>query len=574
MDNLNTETKPIPLILDGKYILKEKIGSGSFGQIYTAICKQTGVVLAAKLENKTSNIVMTLAKEAKVLQEMNGEQGFPIVYSYGKDVDYNYMTLNLLGHDLEKLFKICHYKFSLKTILMIADQMLTRIEALHKKNYLHRDIKPENFCLTKDPMGELNLIDFGLSRAYVDSNGKHIPCVEKKGLVGTARYASINNHHGLEQSRRDDLESIGYVLIYLMKGKLPWQNLSAKNKQDKYERIAHVKTTTPVEVLCQDLPMELSSYINYVKNLEFTQVPDYQYLKSLFHDLANKSGFEYDYEYDWVQRKEGRMSMFHMDSRQKYNQPIKVFASSKKDHLQVANEFLQPKKTEGNIPRNSLYSKIRELKETEFSYNQMAITKEGKSTEVSKLFDAHNPGTKNKNLTKGNTIALCARKVSPVISNDTPEEYDSDNSQHSSKALNLRKTMFEEDEEIPLEITFHTSPTEKIKETRPLEARTKNSYYTGGMNYLQPGTARTDVRKRTFIRTYSVRNTELMKEKMPKEIYPTGITLEGTINQLQKETSGIKEENLNESSICELSEMSKMHTKVSQKTFIVQSRPF
>lgn len=166
------------------------------------------------------------------------------------------MVIDLLGPSMEDLFNFCGRKFSLKTVLMLADQMISRIEFTHAKNFIHRDIKPDNFLMGTGKKGHhVYLIDFGLAKKYRDHKTHvHIQYKDNKNLTGTARYASINTHLGIEQSRRDDLESLGYVLMYFNKGSLPWQGLKAGTKIQKYERISEKKMSTPVEVLCKGFP--------------------------------------------------------------------------------------------------------------------------------------------------------------------------------------------------------------------------------------------------------------------------------------------------------------------------------
>lgn len=175
----------------------------------------------------------------------------------------------------------------MKTVLMLADQMIGRIEFVHNKNFIHRDIKPDNFLMgIGRHCNKLFLIDFGLAKKYRDNRTRaHIPYREDKNLTGTARYASINAHLGIEQSRRDDMESLGYVLMYFNRGSLPWQGLKAATKKQKYEKISEKKMSTPVEVLCKGFPAEFAMYLNYCRGLRFEEAPDYMYLRQLFRIL-------------------------------------------------------------------------------------------------------------------------------------------------------------------------------------------------------------------------------------------------------------------------------------------------
>lgn len=208
--------------------------------------------------------------------------------------------MELLGQSLEDEYNACHRKFSLRTTLKLADQIIQRIEYVHNSNIIHRDIKPDNFMMG---LGHKNtqvyIIDFGLSKKYRDPRTKqHIPYRENKSLTGTARYASVNTHMGIEQSRRDDLESIGYTLIYFFKGSLPWQGVRAGSKQEKYQKIMEKKLGTPLDQLCRGFPSEFAAYMNYCKNLHFEEKPDYDYMRRLFNTLAKNENFTGDFKFD------------------------------------------------------------------------------------------------------------------------------------------------------------------------------------------------------------------------------------------------------------------------------------
>lgn len=212
------------------------------------------------------------------------------------------MVIDLLGPSLEDLFSFCNRKLSLKTALMLADQMINRVEYVHAKNFIHRDIKPDNFLIGLGKRAnQVHIIDFGLAKKYRDpKTQQHIPYREGKNLTGTARYASINTHLGIEQSRRDDLEAIGYVLMYFNRGSLPWQGLKANQKKDKYEKIMEKKMSTPIEVLCKHFPADFVTYLNYCRALRFEDRPDYAYLRRLFKDLFFRESYQYDFIFDWT----------------------------------------------------------------------------------------------------------------------------------------------------------------------------------------------------------------------------------------------------------------------------------
>ncbi|PHT45877.1 Casein kinase I isoform epsilon [Capsicum baccatum] len=299
-----------------KFRLGRKIGSGSFGEIYLGANVQTNEEVAIKLENvKTKH--PQLLYEAKLYKILQGGTGVPNLKWFGVEGDYNVLVMDLLGPSLEDLFNFCSRKMSLKTVLMLADQMINRVEFVHAKSFLHRDIKPDNFLMGLGRRAnQVYVIDFGLAKKYRDSSThQHIPYRENKNLTGTARYASMNTHLGIEQSRRDDLESLGFVLMYFLRGSLPWQGLKAGNKKQKYEKISEKKVSTSIETLCRGYPPEFASYFHYCRSLRFDDKPDYAYLKRIFRDLFIREGFQFDYVFDWTILKYQQSQLANIPSR-------------------------------------------------------------------------------------------------------------------------------------------------------------------------------------------------------------------------------------------------------------------
>lgn len=283
-----------------KFRVGPKIGNGSFGEIYAGTNVHTGEEVAIKLEPlKTKH--PQLLYESKIYRVLQGGYGIPAVKWFGSEGDYNVLVIDLLGPSLEDLFNYCGKKFSLKTVLMLADQMLHRLEYMHSRSYIHRDVKPDNFLIGTGTRRHIcHIIDFGLAKKYQDPrSGRHIPYLEGKNLTGTARYASINTHLGIEQSRRDDIESLGFVLMYFLRGSLPWQGLKATTKKQKYQRILERKQATHPDQLCKGYPSEFKDYFAHCLTLGFEDRPDYRYLKRIFRDLFERQSFEDDGMFDW-----------------------------------------------------------------------------------------------------------------------------------------------------------------------------------------------------------------------------------------------------------------------------------
>jgi serine/threonine protein kinase len=280
--------------------LNQKLDHGAFGEIYLGLNQKTLQEVAVKLEIKSSKHPQ-LHHETRILKDLQNGIGIPKIYYYHEIENYSCLVMELLGKNLENLFTNLGRKFSLKTTLLLGKQMYNRIEYMHKKGIIHRDIKPNNFLMGRnDKNNILYIIDMGLSKRYIDQNKKHIPYKEGKNLTGTVRYASIFTHLGFEQSRRDDLEGISYVLIYFLKGSLPWMGMKGKNKKEKYDKIMEKKIGTSLDKLCEDLPNEFIDILNYPRKLKFEDEPDYIYVNELINKIMKRYDYEMDYKYDWI----------------------------------------------------------------------------------------------------------------------------------------------------------------------------------------------------------------------------------------------------------------------------------
>lgn len=337
-------------IINNRYIIDKKVGHGSFGDVYIGFDRVNKHLIAVKIENNGKNI---LRHEYQIYQDLASSLRpplIPTVYWYGtvggsggsrgsargvvgtvgggggvgvgagavgvgvggagvgsgsskssKSSGARVMVMKYLGNSLDHLLHICGGGvFTLHTTLMVGLQIFDALMLLHGCGYVHRDIKPDNFLMGIGPdKAKLYLIDFGLAKRYKSVDRVHIRRTEGKNLIGTARYASINSHIGIELSRRDDMESLGYMLIYFLKGKLPWQGIPADNRDQKYKKIGEAKARIQLEELCRGIPVELYEFMTHVRSLKFKEKPNYTYLRSLIINCFNRMGYQYNSLFDW-----------------------------------------------------------------------------------------------------------------------------------------------------------------------------------------------------------------------------------------------------------------------------------
>lgn len=284
--------------ISGKYMLIDKIGSGSFGEVYLTRCTD-GKFVAGKVEERVKESrIRTEYKIYRSLHKSNKGFGLPKIYSFAETPSFYIMFMQLLGPSLEDMLDKYNRKLQVYTVLTLGEQLINIMYNIHQAGYIHRDIKPNNFLIgIGKNNSQVYITDFGLSKRYI-RNGKHMPFRNHRSLIGTARYASINMHLGEEPSRRDDLESIGYMLIYLLKGCLPWQGLKKKGKKRDYlQRIGAKKMSVPLSKLCENLPDCFEKYIYYCRHLDFDATPDYNYLLNLFIDERHHQNLPYLFEW-------------------------------------------------------------------------------------------------------------------------------------------------------------------------------------------------------------------------------------------------------------------------------------
>ena len=353
-------------------LLNKKLGNGSFGQIYQCLNTKTNEILACKIES-INELKPQLYHESKILLLMKNCTGFPTCYDFILTDQDKILIMDYLGPNLDTIMNKLPSdnnikKFTTKTSLMIMIQAIERLKSLHEKGIIHRDIKPENFVIgPKNKERIIYLIDFGLSKKI--SNDKILPTIKAdRNIIGTMRYISMNTHQGYEQGRRDDLESLFYIIIYFIKGELPWQNIKCKTRQEKYNKIFEIKKkVTEDGELVEDLPLEMKKILEYILGLNFAERPNYLMMKNAIELILNKLNYSNDLQFDWYNL--DFLNYLYL-TRNNMNEKEKI-KENKKETKEETNK-------DKNIITNNIAMKLNTInningynpKKLKFSYNK------------------------------------------------------------------------------------------------------------------------------------------------------------------------------------------------------------
>ena len=541
---MEEKTSPKKLIFK-KYKILKVLGNGSFGNVFEGINIKTKQKVAIKTEDwkKKGNL---LESEAYFLYHLKGF-GIPEVKSFGVFGKFKVLVETLLGDSLSNIFSQLNYYFTLKDICMIAIQLIDRFEYIHSKYIIHRDIKPENIAIDYETNKIIYLIDFGLSKKYRSSRtGNHIKFSVPRRLTGTARYSSRNALGGKEQSRRDDLESLGYVLVFLGRGGyLPWQGIKCSSKLERYRKIYVMKKKIKAEVLCYGLPIEFQDYINYVKSLEFEQKPNYNYLRGLFINIMKKNNFSDDRLFSWLN--DSNISKINERKSNKEKKIVDLFKRKESPKLRLYRNILNScEKMNKNKNLNFTEIKVDQniknnlnIIKNEINYENRSFSKnrKHKKKESSKLSDKFGTQLTLIDVTldiDDNTIEYEKNKKINLYNKN--EDVIEDNNQKISINLN------------PLEISFKEVPLKRsLSQNDIVIANNEETFYDLDVDRLKGQSGK----NKNVINNIIMKDKEnsLVKNKNCKNIEISPIKNENKIKLNSKENNNLKKNNINNNKI-------------------------
>ena len=407
-----------------KYIFKKyktikQIGYGAFGNVYSVIRLKDKKIFAMKTEKR--NKESKLESEAYYLYTLQKGIGFPKLISYGHIINYNILIETLLGKSLYDIFISKNILCNIIEVCLIGNQILDRLEWIHSNNIIYRDIKPENFLIGINDPDIIYIIDFGLCKKYRSSKtGKHILPKTIGTMSGTLKYASLNVLNGKELSRRDDLISLGYMLIYLLKRNLPWEcNIKNLNDLDesRINKIKELKKTNGNGLLFKNIPKELVEFIKYTKHLKFEQEPDYSYLHSLLN--TNMFSKHLDNEkkcFSWINNKNDLN--WQRNSFRKSSPFYRIFKNMKEKNIKDYNKESISEFRENN--KLTLTSNFNKFSNIEKNFNNNSFDYDNKNIVKSKSSIIINEKTINKNDENEKEKILLSKKLNNKIKNSFP----------------------------------------------------------------------------------------------------------------------------------------------------------
>ena len=402
-------------IIFQKYRIINKIGEGAYSNVYSAENIINKKLVALKIQDR-KKFFDQLKNEAYYLVLLKGF-GIPNLISYGHFKNYNILIEELLGNSLEILFKknLLHKNKNiiLKDILIVGMQIIDRLNFIHSRNIIHLDIKPSNFLLGKYNKNIIYMIDFGFSKKFRSSRtGKHIKYFKAKNFTGNLKYSSVNTMIGISPSRRDDIESLGYMLIYLYNRELPWESLTFKSKDEISQKIYEKKKLITMEELCKDMPKEMLEFMKYTKSLKFEEEPNYNYLTNLLGVMLKKINKENDAIFSWVKNesfsKSDILSTYSTIERKKKLSPFISILNKIKNRKTISS-------TKKSIQLNDILNKNFDEKKHLTIIEKIAFENDinRKTIKVNK-----NPNSIDKNKFRNRKEIISKQKSSNLMDND------------------------------------------------------------------------------------------------------------------------------------------------------------